>query len=174
MTTAVAETSFKDVMAGVGGPVTIVTAFDEGAPHGTTVTAFASLSLDPPMVTLALSEGSTLLPKIIRSGRFGVNLLAASQEELATRFARRDVDRFVGAHWHTDSGLPRLAGCLGWVACDVARTVPGGDHLLILGSVTDAQRTNSPESPLIYVDRAFGMLRPGLGTMPAVTSRTVS
>ncbi|WP_051829855.1 MULTISPECIES: flavin reductase family protein [Streptomyces] len=173
MTTAVAQDRFKDVMAGVGGPVTVVTAFDEGEPHGTTVTAFASLSLDPPMVTVALSENSSLLPRIIRSGRFGVNLLCASQEEPAARFARRDVDRFAGAHWYADNGLPRLAGCLGWVACDVAQAVRGGDHTLLLGAVTDAQQ-GTPEHPLIYVNRAFGMLLPGPGIMPAVTSRTVS
>ncbi|MCX2182040.1 flavin reductase family protein [Streptomyces sp. SKN60] len=173
MTATVAETRFKDVMAGVSGPVTVVTAFDQGVPHGTTVTAFASLSLDPPMVTVALSETSTLLPRIIRSGRFGVNVLAASQEELAGRFARRDVDRFAGADWHADNGLPRLAGCLGWVTCDIAGTVRGGDHVLLLGAVTGARRSFR-EAPLIYVDRAFGTLGPGSKIMPAVTSRTIS
>lgn len=125
------------------------------------------------MVTVALSESSTRLPRIIGSGRFGVNLLAVSQEALAGRFARRDVDRFAGTDWYADNGLPRLAGCLGWVACDVARTVRGGDHVLLLGTVTDARRS-SPEAPLIYLDRAFGTLLPGPGNTPATTSRTVS
>ncbi|GAA2597801.1 flavin reductase family protein [Dactylosporangium fulvum] len=173
MTTAAAERQFKNVMAGVGAPVTIVTAFDEGMPHGTTVTAFASLSLDPPMVNIALSDHSTLLPKIIRTRRFGVNVLAASQEQLAARFARRDVDRFAGAEWHADDGLPRLAGCLGWLACDVAQEIRGGDHLLLLGSVTNAQRA-WPDCPLVYADRVFGTFRPSLGTMPAVMPRTAS
>ncbi|MFF4431003.1 flavin reductase family protein [Streptomyces sp. NPDC001513] len=173
MTATLATSRFKDVMAGVGGPVTIVTAFDEGAPHGTTVTAFASLSLDPPMVTVALSENSTLLPRIVRSGRFGVNVLAASQRGLAHRFARPGVDRFAGANWRADDGLPRLAGCLGWIACDVTQAVRGGDHFLLLGAVKDAQRSG-PETPLIYADRAFGTLLPCPETMPAVTSRTVS
>ncbi|MER6313272.1 flavin reductase family protein [Streptomyces sp. NPDC001581] len=173
MTATLATSRFKDVMAGVGGPVTIVTAFDEGTPHGTTVTAFASLSLDPPMVTVALSENSTLLPRIVRSGRFGVNVLAASQRGLAHRFARPGVDRFAGANWHADDGLPRLAGCLGWIACDVTQAVRGGDHFLLLGAVKDAQRSGA-ETPLIYADRTFGTLLPCPETMPAVTSRTVS
>lgn len=173
MTVPMAKSRFKDVMAGVGGPVTIVTAFDEGAPHGTTVTAFASLSLDPPMVTVALSENSALLPKIVRSGRFGVNVLTASQQGLAARFARPGVDRFAGANWRTDDGLPRLAGCLGWIACDVTQAVRGGDHYLVLGAVKDAQRSG-PDAPLIYADRAFGTLLPCPETIPAVMSRTVS
>jgi flavin reductase (DIM6/NTAB) family NADH-FMN oxidoreductase RutF len=173
MTAAVTEISFKQVMASVGAAVTIVTTFDRGTPHGTTVTAFASLSLHPPMVTTALSVNSALLPKIIGVGRFAVNVLAAPQEELASRFAQRGVDRFANVDWYLDCGLPRLAGCLGWLECDLARQVRGGDHILLLGSVTKAQRS-APKTPLIYVDRAFATLPRNLETVPVATSRTVS
>ncbi|OKI00362.1 hypothetical protein A6A06_22140 [Streptomyces sp. CB02923] len=172
MTTLVEGDRFKDVMAAVGAPVTIVTAFDGDVPHGTTVTAFSSLSLDPPLADIALSENSALLPKIIRSGRFGVNVLARPQEELARRFARRDVDRFAGADWYADDGLPRLSGCTGWLACDVRQTVESGDHVLIIGAVTAAGRSARTD-PLIYMNRTFVTLSSDSATTPAST-RTVS
>lgn len=68
------EQAFRDLMAGVCAPVTIVTTHDDG-PHGATVSAFASLSLRPPMVTVALDRASGVLARILATGRFGVNVL---------------------------------------------------------------------------------------------------
>ncbi|MER7834339.1 flavin reductase family protein [Streptomyces sp. NPDC096040] len=152
--TAVSESRFRDLMAAVCAPVTVVTTTDDGVPHGATVTAFASLSLRPPLVSVALDESSTLLAKIRRTGRFGVNVLSRSQEDLALVFARRGADRFATAPWCLDQGLPWLVGSAGWLVCDVAQTVRGGDHLLLFGLITHAHRTDEP--PLIYGNRTFG------------------
>src|ERR1700730_10967432 len=105
----IGEQGFRDLMAAVCAQVTIVTAA-EGGPFGTTVSAFASLSLRPPMVTVALDGGSRLLEPVLRTGRFGVNVLGHGQEEAARLFARRSVDRFAAVEWHYDHGLPRLSG----------------------------------------------------------------
>ena len=99
---------FRDLVAGVCAPVTIVTTLEEGRPFGATVSAFASLSLDPPMVTVALDRGSSLLARILRVGRFGVNVLGDGQDDLAVLFTRRGTDRFGAVPWCTDHGLPRL------------------------------------------------------------------
>ncbi|GAA0994133.1 MULTISPECIES: flavin reductase family protein [Streptomyces violaceusniger group] len=66
---------FRDVMSGVCTPVTIVTSAADGVPFGTTVSSFASLSLDPPLISLALDRGSSLLAQIQTARRFAVNIL---------------------------------------------------------------------------------------------------
>ena len=70
---------FRDLMAGICAPVTVVTTANNKIPHGATVSAVASLSLEPPMVGVALDRRSQLLARILQSGRFGVNVLAKSQ-----------------------------------------------------------------------------------------------
>jgi flavin reductase (DIM6/NTAB) family NADH-FMN oxidoreductase RutF len=146
---------FRDLMAGVCAPVTVVTTTSAAGPHGTTVSAFSSLSLDPPLVSVAFDRGSALLPQIQATGRFGVNILGHAQDELAAIFARRGGDRFAAADWFTDHGLPRLADAAGWMVCELDRSIEAGDHLLLFGLVVSA--SSRPDlAPLVYAHRTFG------------------
>jgi flavin reductase (DIM6/NTAB) family NADH-FMN oxidoreductase RutF len=146
---------FRDLMAGVCAPVTVVTTTTEAGPHGTTVSSFASLSLNPPLVSVAFDRDSALLPQIQAVGRFGVNILGHAQDELAATFARRGGDRFAAADWFTDHGLPRLAGAAGWMVCELDRSIEAGDHLLLFGLVVAA--SSRPDlAPLVYAHRIFG------------------
>ncbi|GJF33693.1 hypothetical protein KNE206_63930 [Kitasatospora sp. NE20-6] len=151
---SVAPQVFRDMMAGVCAPVTVVTTAGEEGPAGATVSSFASLSLDPPLVTVAFDRGSRVLAQILTEGRFGVNLLGHAQADLAILFATRGVDRFAQIDWHVDHGLPRLDGAAGWLECDLHEAVEGGDHLLLLGHVVGASRAELP--PLVYAYRTFG------------------
>jgi flavin reductase (DIM6/NTAB) family NADH-FMN oxidoreductase RutF len=145
---------FRDLMAGVCAPVTVVTTTEEGLPFGATLSSFASLSLQPPLISVALDRRAAMLARITAAGRFGVNLLGHDQADLATVFASRDADRFKQAAWHFDHELPRLNGSAGWLVCSVHSIVPGGDHELVLGLVQAAARAELP--PLIYAHRTFG------------------
>jgi flavin reductase (DIM6/NTAB) family NADH-FMN oxidoreductase RutF len=149
----VVEQAFRDLMSAVCAPVTVVTTADD-APFGTTVSAFASLSLRPPMITAALARGSRLLRPVLRTGRFGVNVLGHGQDETARLFAHPSADRFAAADWHYDHGLPRLSGVTGWLVCDLANAVEGGDHVLLLGAVSHSETRTAP--PLVYGHRAYG------------------
>ena len=149
----VGEQAFRDLMAAVCAQVTVVTATQDG-PHGTTVSSFASLSLRPPMITVALDRGSRLLDPVLRTRRFGVNVLSHGQEETARQFARRSADRFAAVDWHYDHGLPRLTEAPAWLACELAEAVEGGDHVLLLGSVREAAARTAP--PLVYGHRVYG------------------
>ncbi|MGW2189523.1 flavin reductase family protein [Streptomyces sp. NPDC001719] len=153
---AVIEQDFRDAMAGVCSPVTIVTAAENGTPYGVTVSAFTSLSLRPAMVSVALDRSSNVLTRILATGRFGVNVLGHDQDDLATTFARRLPDRFAasGAPWRHDHGLPRLTEAPGWLVCELGSTVEGGDHLLLLGRVVHVR--TSAAAPLVYSHRTFG------------------
>jgi flavin reductase (DIM6/NTAB) family NADH-FMN oxidoreductase RutF len=146
--------AFVEVMAGVCAPVTVVTAFRGGRPHGTTVSAFASLSLAPPMVLVALDRGSQLLSCLLGTRRFGVNILAAGQARIAAGFARKGDRKFEGVAWREVGGAPRIEGAGGFLACTVADVVPGGDHVVILAAVTLAD--GQPAAPLTYHRRTFG------------------
>jgi flavin reductase (DIM6/NTAB) family NADH-FMN oxidoreductase RutF len=150
---------FKDVMAGVCTPVSVVTSVDADTPYGTTVSAFTSLSLEPPMVLVALDQRSDLLAVLRRSGRFGLNVLADRQADLAMTFARKGGGgKFDGVRWHDDGGVPRLPGTTGFLRCDVTELVAGGDHVIVLGEVRHAD--SGAGAPLTYHRRAFGTHRP--------------
>ena len=149
------QTAFREVMAGVCTPVSVVTAIADGLPHGTTVSAFASLSMEPPMVLVSLDRSSELLAIIRESGRFGLNVLSSDQSPLALKFATKGgVGKFSGVRWDVEASVPRLPGAGGFLACDVTELVEGGDHVVVLGLVRAAD--TAPFPPLTYHDRVFG------------------
>lgn len=150
----VLDRHFRDLMAGVCAPVAVVTTADHDGAHGATVSSLASVSLRPPLVSIALDRGSALLARILSSCRFGVNVLGRAQDDLAVVFAKRGVDRFSQVRWSMADGLPRLDGAVGWAACDLHQSVEAGDHVLLIGLVHHA--ASSPEPPLIYGHRTFG------------------
>ena len=153
MTGPLAE-QFRAVMAGVATPVSVVTTLTGGHPHGTTVSAFASLSMAPPMVLVSLDRGSELLARLAPGGVFEVNVLGSDQAALALAFARKGSDKFTGVDWSDDGGAPRISGSPGWLACTVSRLVEGGDHVIVLGEVRRAATADGP--PLTYHARTFG------------------
>src|ERR1700761_7641406 len=121
-------TVFRDTLARVPTPVTVVTSHVDRKPHGTTVSAFSSLSLEPPMILVSLDLRSDLLKIIQNTGRFGVNVLASGQADLATAFARKGPDKFAGVAWYMDHGAPRLAGRGQWLLLRAAQANTPGGH----------------------------------------------
>src|SRR3954451_21820555 len=152
------QEAFLELMSGVCSPVTVVTATTaDGRPHGSTVSSFTSLSLDPPLVSFALDRASGLLAHLRPGDRVGVNILGAHQQELASTFARRlrgAGSKFDGVTWTVRAGLPHLPESAGWTAGRVERHVDGGDHILLVVSVEEAEST--PTAPLVYARRVFG------------------
>lgn len=154
---AVLAEDFRHVMSQVCTPVSVITAFDDARPHGTTVSAFTSLSVAPPMMLVSLDRGSDLLALVRQTGRFGVNILAHDQSEVALKFARKGADKFDGVDWSASAELPRLAGVTGWLACSVDSLVDGGDHMVVLGHVIET--ATAAVDPLTYHGRVFGTHR---------------
>lgn len=154
-TSSPSATAFREVMAAVPAPVTILTAAsDHGRPHGTTVSSFSSLSLDPPMIFAALNRDSNLLAIIRSSRRFGVNVLSSDQVPLAVNFAGKGPDKFQSVAFTLHEEVPRIAGVTGWLACDLADLIDGGDHLILVGTVLAAETVTG--RPLTYHARRFG------------------
>jgi flavin reductase (DIM6/NTAB) family NADH-FMN oxidoreductase RutF len=148
---------FRHAMAGVATPVSVVTAFGDGdLPHGCTVSAFASLSMDPPMVLVSLVKNSSVLVAIQTAGRFGLNILGTVHSEVARSFSKHlePQQKFATVDWAPENGLPRLRGAIGWVACEVSQQVEGGDHIVLFGSVVSV--ATGAGQPLTYHQRSFG------------------
>jgi flavin reductase (DIM6/NTAB) family NADH-FMN oxidoreductase RutF len=141
--------------------VTVVTAVEASGFRGTTVTAFTFVSIDPPRVLVCLGTGSDVLTAITASGRFAVSLLSDTQEFLADRFAGRAplVNRqFAGVLYRlTKAGNPVLEAALAWLDCTVDHTIPGGDHLIVIGQVVEAGY-GTGTAPLLYFDGAYRYL----------------
>ena len=151
---------FRQVLGHFATGVAVITAVDGGEPVGFTCQSFSSLSLDPPLVSVAPQRTSTTWPRIRRAGRFCANILVEGQEELGRRFAVTGTDKFAGVRWTASpSGCPVLEDALAWVDCEVLHEVDGGDHLLVLGRVLDLA-VLSDASPLLFFRGSFASLRP--------------
>jgi flavin reductase (DIM6/NTAB) family NADH-FMN oxidoreductase RutF len=156
--------TFREALSGVCTPVSVVTSHREGRPHGTTVSAFCSLSLEPPMVLVSLARSSDLLAIVTESRVFGINVLNYGQQDLAVNFARKGTDKFDGVEWELDRGVPRIRGAATWLVCKLDQLNEGGDHLIAVGLVEHAE--SGPGNPLLYRRREFGtMARIGEGEL---------
>lgn len=151
---AVLQKSFRAAMGNVAAAVSVVTTIHDGGAHGTTVSAFSSLSMDPPMLLVSLDNTSNLLTKLGVGSRIGVNVLAAHQDQIALRFAGKGDDKFLDIAWQIEDGAPALVDRHAWVALTVEQLVVAGDHTLVLGRVEAADASGA--APLTYWQRTFG------------------
>jgi flavin reductase (DIM6/NTAB) family NADH-FMN oxidoreductase RutF len=146
---------FREALGAYATGVTVVTAVGPQGPSGATANAVSSLSLDPPMMLACLDRGSRTLTSVRAAGRFGVNALAAGQEELALRFARKDPEpeKWEGVDWDERLGCPRLRDALLWVPCELRDLIDGGDHLICTGAVLEAESRDA--QPLLFHRGAY-------------------
>jgi flavin reductase (DIM6/NTAB) family NADH-FMN oxidoreductase RutF len=155
----IAMDEFRSVVTYLARGVSVVTCALDGQPYGATVSAFGSLSMDPPMMLVALNRHSGLLRVIVQARRFRINVLAAGQQETADRFASKlSPDRFIGRGWKYDDGLPLLFDAQAWITCSLGEAVDGGDHVILLGDVKDAAA--QPRPPLVHCARTYGTYSP--------------
>jgi flavin reductase (DIM6/NTAB) family NADH-FMN oxidoreductase RutF len=151
--TDIAAAEFRHAVGHFATGVTVVTSVGPGGePVGTTANAVSSLSLDPPMVLVCFDLSSQTLAAIRGHGAFTVNVLAAAQQHLSVRFARRgDVAAWDGVgHRRGPTGSPRLDGVLAVLECTVEHRLPGGDHEIIVGRVREAETAPDDTKPLLY------------------------
>lgn len=147
---AISPERFREAMAAMPTAVTVITAVVPEGPHGATANAVVSLSLKPPLMLAALDRESRTLVAIEASGRFGVNVLAAEQEDLAHNFATKErrAAKWDGVEWSERDGVPQLAGTVLWLACDREEVYEAGDHVIVTGLVLDAEAPGG--DPLVF------------------------
>jgi flavin reductase (DIM6/NTAB) family NADH-FMN oxidoreductase RutF len=141
--------------------VTVVTATHAGQQYGMTVNSFTSISLEPPLVSLALRKLTHTHELVEKSGEFSVTILAAEQKELSDRFAGKHPeikDRFEGVA--TEKLLidaPLLKGGISHFNCRVVNSMPVGENTLFVAEVIAAQGKGTGE-PLVYHNRVYWKL----------------
>jgi len=165
----VTDAEFRAVLGRFASGVTVVTTLREGQPHGVTVNAFTSLSLDPPLVLICIDKTSHIHNILLETGVFAANILCEDQRDLAACFAGRSERRyrdFCEARYHAEAtGAPVFDSALGWVDCRIVNVYPGGDHSIIVGQVEAMGGTD--QEPLLYYRATYGRLDPNA---PAIAS----
>lgn len=149
---------FRSVLGRFASGITIITTRDtEGRDHGMTVSAFSSLSLDPPLVLVAIGNDATMAPVMSQAHSFAVNVLRDDQQELSRRFAGKLDDRFAGVpRTQGMFGDALLDGALGTLECRVVARHPAGDHVIVVGEVEGAGAHDG--RPLLYFRGSYAQL----------------
>jgi 4-nitrophenol 2-monooxygenase / 4-nitrocatechol 4-monooxygenase, reductase component len=149
--------AFRQVIGRFMSGVVVITAAHQGERRGMTVSAVASLSLDPPMIVTCLNAASSTQDVIRQAGAFAVNILAEDQEHLAGLFARPGADPFQDLACDPGiTGAPLLPGALAVLECQIAQEVRGGSHRVLLANVVRASAGEG--SPLAYFRGRFGRI----------------
>lgn len=153
---AALEGDFRAAMRFLASGVAITTTTDaRGAPCGIAMTAFMSLSMEPPSLLLAINRTASVLAPLEQCGRFAVNILAADQAAACQAFVAAPPDaRFGAIAWHMADGLPLVESGVATILCRVEQTADFGSHRVVTGLV-DRVIVGGGE-PLVYVDGAYG------------------
>jgi len=150
---------FRSVLGRFATGVTVVTVADkQGRDYGMTVTAFSSLSLEPPLVLVCIDHDASILPAFTSASYFVVNVLAAHQEAIARRFSVPDAEqRFEGLGFtRGQTGPAVLEDVLASIECRVVQSVVSGDHTIFMG---EAEAANvRQDTPLLYYRGGYSQL----------------
>lgn len=126
--------------------VTVVTTLDRHSkPLGFTANSFASVSLDPPLLSVAIANRSANILQFTQGNGFAVNILAEDQKEISAIFARPAEDRFAEIYWRRGPvGSPLIGGVAAWFDCSLYATIPAGDHTVLIGQIGGFAATSAP------------------------------
>jgi flavin reductase (DIM6/NTAB) family NADH-FMN oxidoreductase RutF len=151
--------TFRSVLGRFASGVTIVTTRDDnGGDHGMTVSAFCSVSLDPPLVLVCIDHSATMYRLLHGHRRFGISILSSEQEAYSRRFAADpDTGRFDGiAYSRGESGVVLLDNALAHLECDVVEHFEAGDHSAFIARVERAEPRHG--RPLLYYRGGYAQL----------------
>ncbi|HYB04154.1 MAG TPA: flavin reductase family protein [Nitrososphaerales archaeon] len=146
----------RSVMRYFASAVTVVTgALETGELFGLTVTAFTSVSLEPPLVLICIRNESSATGLLRKSMRFCVNILAEDQQPIAEKFSLAgEGGRFLNLDYTIGkSGSPIVRGTIGYIDCRIVNVVSGGDHTVFFGEAVEVAAGD--EKPLLYLNRRY-------------------
>jgi len=138
--------------------ITILTARDQkGRDHGMTVSAFCSVSLEPPLVLVSVGHDASMHGLMMRAESVGISVLSSGQEPLSRRFADPESDRFDGIGYaRGEKGVALLDDALVHLECDVIDRHEAGDHTIIICAVERAEAFDG--RPLLYYRGGYAQL----------------
>lgn len=150
--------SFRQLLGRFATGVCVVTArAADGHPLGMTANSLASISLAPPLVSLAIDHRARLHPVITAAPRFAVSVLEQHQEAVSRRFANPSDDRFDGVGYAESAhGNVLLDGALAHIECERHALVEAGDHTIVIGRVVAGRAGDG--RPLCYFRGGYAAL----------------
>ena len=159
----ISSESFRDALRHFPSGVTVVTIKSPAAEgvHGLTVSAFASVSPDPPLILVAIDHRATAYALLEAAGAtFAVNILGQDQMEMSNRFAwLKDEDRFAEGDWDVAAtGAPILRDALAWLDCTIYSRFAAGSHTIYIGEVQASGVLRPDAPPLVYWNRGYRKL----------------
>ncbi len=158
----VSSEQFRQALAHFPAGVTIVTVRSGDRTHGLTVSAFNSVSTDPPLVAVIIDQRHRAAEMFnAKDASFAVNILSEDQSELSNRFAWvKDEDRFAMGNWSTaETGAPILVDALAWLDCRIHARYPAGSHTIYVGEIQASNVPQEEAPPLVYWNRGYRKLR---------------
>jgi flavin reductase (DIM6/NTAB) family NADH-FMN oxidoreductase RutF len=149
---------FRNLLGRFATGVTILTIpGPDGRPAGMTASSLASVSLEPPLLSVCVERRADMHDLIVAAPGFVVNVLESSQEALSRRFAEEHPDRFAGVGYHLGAGGEVvLDDTLAHIECRRNALYDGGDHSIIVGLVTGGSTGSG--HPLLYYRGGYAAL----------------
>ena len=156
---SITNDEFRLALSHFASTVTVVTTeLESGHPAGITVTAFSSLSLEPPLILVCIDHSARIHDRLPKGSHFAVNMLEESQEVISRRFASSRTDPFEGLDFDRSAhGCPLLRDVLATLECRVVDRLPGGDHTIVVGKVLAMDV--SDRKPLLYFRSGYTRLQ---------------
>ena len=140
------------------GVTVVTTKAADGTPVGFTANSFTSVSLDPPLLLVCLSNTLNCMAAFEQTEHFAVNILASNQQDVSNTFASYDGDRFQKTpHRVGNNGCPLLDDCSAWFECEIHQRIEAGDHIIYVGRILDYQFEES--DPLGYSRQGYFSLQ---------------
>ncbi|MBM9458335.1 flavin reductase family protein [Nocardioides sp. zg-536] len=153
----ISQAEMRSALGRFASGVTVITGTDDDGPVGFACQSFASVSLDPPLVLFCADHGGRSWPRIRRSGRFTVNVLAEDQDDLCHRFGRRGGLKFDGLDYSMSRwGTPSLDDVLVRVHAEVETVHVAGDHDVVIGRVVELEQLRDTR-PMVFFSGRFGI-----------------
>jgi flavin reductase (DIM6/NTAB) family NADH-FMN oxidoreductase RutF len=129
--------------------VTVVTAVDDGTPRGLAVNAFASISLDPATVMVAVQHTSSTHDCLFRADHLATNILSTDQLDVVNRFAVKSDDKFAGLDWDAGPfGSPLIARSAAVMEVEIRERLRASTHTVFMCRVVHAEVSN--RHPMVY------------------------
>jgi len=154
---AIDPDEFRAVLGRFASGVTVLTARHGDADHGMTVSAFCSVSLEPPLVLACVDKAAEMAAVLPQVTHFGVNILAEGQEAWSRRFSELPAGRFDGiGYTRSESGVLLLDDALAHLECRRVASHDAGDHVIHVGEVERARCEQ--DRPLLYYRGGYAQL----------------
>ena len=153
----ISSEDFKKCLGRFASGVTVITYSDGNEKGGITVSSFASVSMDPPLVLFSILKKTPSHDKLLNSKNYAINILTMDQETVSNSFANPKIDRneyIKSIPTEEKDGIPLILGSLSILFCSNHKVIDGGDHSIFLALV-ESGSVGESDSPLVYYNKAY-------------------